>query len=310
MNLVKSAFLSLVFKTVFAAAIRKTPFAIAFAWIGFSIVRGYGGDFETAVAHYRDRRFGEAQPLFEKIAASAPTNAQVVFYLGALALRRGDFAESVKQLERATQLDPSSGHYQNELGDAYGVSAQKGGMLSKLGFAKKCLAAYERAVALEPDNLEYRLSVINYYVQAPGFAGGSMKKAYAIAEELRKRDPLVGGLTIAGLYGSEKKWPQAFDIVDALRKAYPERRELLYQIGRLAAISGHQLERGRDALDEYLKIPPAPGQPTPLQAQLRLGALHEKRGDTGSARAAYRAALEIDENSSTAREALERLKGN
>ena len=62
--------------------------AFVFA-LGATMLFAHNGDFEKAVELYRAKNYGDAQPIFEKIAAGDPQNARAVFYLGALALRRG-----------------------------------------------------------------------------------------------------------------------------------------------------------------------------------------------------------------------------
>ncbi|HRE83937.1 MAG TPA: tetratricopeptide repeat protein [Opitutaceae bacterium] len=268
----------------------------------------FASEFDQALFLYKEKRFGEAQPIFEKLDAADPNNPRLVFYLGALALRRGDFEESAKMLERASQLDPRSGHYQNELGDAYGLWAQRAPLLSKLGLAKKCLAAYERAVELDPDNIEYRLSLMTYYVEAPRFAGGNMDKAFEIARDVQRRDSFQGGLTLAGLYCSQKKWAQAFAEIDTLQKKFPDKAEVDYQIGRIAAASGQQLDRGKNALQRYLTTTPQRGQPSLANAHFRLGEIAEKYRDVKGAADAYRQAIRLDPSLYLARRALEKIE--
>lgn len=268
----------------------------------------FSSELDQALSLYKEKRFGEAQPIFEKLDAADPNNPRLVFYLGALALRRGDFEESAKLLERASQLDPQSGHYQNELGDAYGLWAQRAPLFSKLGLAKKCLAAYERAVELEPDNIEYRLSLMTYYVEAPRFAGGNMDKAFEIARDVQRRDSFQGGLTLAGLYTSQKKWTQAFAEIDALQKKFPDKTEVDYQVGRIAAASGQQLDRGKNALKRYLTTTPQRGQPSLANAHFRLGEIAEKYRDIKGAADAYRQAIRLDPSLYLARRALEKIE--
>lgn len=281
--------------------------AIVFT-LGAAMLSAQNDDFEKAVERYRTKNYGDAQPIFEKIVADDPQNARAVFYLGALALRRDDLPEAVKQLELAAHLDPTSGRYQNELGNAYGMSAQHASLLSKLGLAKKCLAAYQRAVALEPDNISYRLSVMNYYVQAPRLAGGGIEKAYAAAEEVRARDPRQGGLAVVMLHIGQKRWPQAFAEMDILQRTHSDDLELAYTLARLSAVSAQQLDRGEKALLSYLSQPPKRGLPNHAQAHALLGEIREKAGDPEGAKSAYRAAVSLDAHFAAARQALERLE--
>ncbi|MEI6107567.1 MAG: peptidoglycan-binding domain-containing protein, partial [Opitutae bacterium] len=48
--------------------------------------------------------------------------------------------------------------------------------------------ALEQAVKLDPDNIDYREGLIQFYTRAPGFVGGDFTLAYAHIAEIEKRD--------------------------------------------------------------------------------------------------------------------------
>ncbi|MEK7240720.1 MAG: hypothetical protein AAB224_09035 [Gemmatimonadota bacterium] len=58
---------------------------------------------------------------------------------------------------------------------------------------------------------------------------------------------------------------EAFAVVDAYQQRRPADPVALYQVGRLAAVSGQQLDRGEVALKKYLAValPPFPN-PAPF----------------------------------------------
>lgn len=266
------------------------------------------GELEKAKALYQDKHYAEAQAAFEKIIATEPGNPAAAYHLGALALRRGEVPEAIRQLEAATRMDPTSALYQQELGDAYGAAAEKAALISKLGLAKKALSAYQRAIKLEPESIEHRLRLMNYYAQAPRLAAGGIEKAYDVAETIRTRDPLQGGLAIISLHLGEKRWPQAFAEIDALQPLHSENPHFLYLLARVCAASGQQLDRGETALLHYLSLAPSKGPATPAQANSLLGTIREKAGNRTGAITAHRA-LALDGNLTAAHEALGRLQG-
>jgi hypothetical protein len=81
-----------------------------------------------------------------------------------------------------------------------------------------------------------------------------------------------------------------------------------YAIGRAAAESSEQLDRGEAALRKYLEHTPKPNEPSLAATHWRLGMIAEHRGDKAAARQAYEAAARADPNFRQAREALARLK--
>ena len=256
---------------------------------------------------FKHRQWAEAQPILEKVIAAEPANAEAHFFLGQVRIARGDHEHAVESLEKATSLDPAKSEYFRVLGDAYGISAQKGGLLSKFGWAKKCKAAYDKAVELDPKNVAARLSVMEYCRQAPGFVGGGMDGAYAQAAEIKKLDPPRGRQAYAGLYLSDKKYDAMLAEFDEVLKGAPDDYASLYQVGRFAVLSGQFLDRGLAALRHCLELPVAPGEPGRAPTHWRIGGILEKQGDRTGARAAYEAALQADSRFPQAIEALKKL---
>lgn len=267
-------------------------------------------DFAAAQALFDARKLAESQQAFERLAAADPKNPEVNYYLGQLALRRDDAAKAVSYLEKSTAAAPDIGRYHQALGDANGRSAQKAGLLSKLGYAKKCLAAYERAVALEPGNLDFRQSLFEFYRQAPPMAGGGLDKAAAQAAALKEINPVRGRIAYATLYAGEKKYDEALAQFDEVLRTNPDDYAALYQVGRLAALTGQFLDRGIVSLRRCLElpVPTAAGTPGRAATHWRLGQLLEKKFDPAGARAAYEAAVQLDPKFSPAVDALKKLK--
>ena len=262
---------------------------------------------DSALALYRTKDYPAAQAAFEAIAAVEPHNAEVQFRLGVLAQNRGENEVSIRHLEQAVALAPQNSSYFLELGGAYGTAAQKAGLLSKMTWAKKCVAALEKAVELDPDSLPARNGLISYYREAPSFAGGGINKAYDQAEEIRKRDPVMGAAVLGQLYLSEKKFAQAFAAYETALEKVPDHYGVLYGIGRAAAQTGYHLERGEQALRRCLDLTPGPTDPGPAPIHWRLGNLAEKRSDFAAARVAYEAALKIDPAFTQAAESIAKL---
>jgi tetratricopeptide (TPR) repeat protein len=262
---------------------------------------------EAAIGQYRAKDYLAAQTAFEQLAAADPQNAEVQFYLGVIAERQSNVDAAILHLEKATQLNPANSTYMLELGGAYGMAAKKAGLLSKMGWAKKCVAALEKSVELDPENLNARNGLISYYREAPSFVGGGIDKAYVQAEEIRKREPVMGAAIIGQLYISEKKYDKAFEAYEDALKVSPDNYGLLFGIGRAAAQSGLSLERGEQALRRCLELTPGKGEPGPAAVHWRLGNIAESKKDLPTARAAYEASLKADPNFKSASESLAKL---
>lgn len=249
--------------------------------------------FSNARVLYEERRYSEAREIFRQLAADQPDSVELNFYLGRIALWFDDEAAALAHLEKAARAAPTEGRIQNALGDAFGLAAQKAGWVAKLGWARRCLAAYEAAVKLEPQKPAHRWSLLGYYCVAPRIAGGGGEKALAQAEEIRRLDPMGGRIAFATLYLSERKAAAAFAQFDDVLRENENDFLALYQIGRCAALTGEQLERGKAALERCLALrpPSGAGMPSLASTHHRLGTIMERLGDSAGAQQHYAAAF-------------------
>jgi len=261
-----------------------------------------------AVALYEQKHYPEAQVAFERRVAADSRDAEAWFYLGRLALGRQRPDEAIPPFEKAATLVPAEAEYQFQYGAACLQQAGQLGMSFKaLGLVRKGRAAMEKAVELAPANVTYRQGLLEFYAQAPGLAGGGLDKAYAQAEAMRPHDPRAAVLAVVGLKVREKKYADAFAALETLVRDQPDDYQALYLIGRTAAESGQELERGAAALRTCLGLAPPPYAVGHASVNFRLGQILAKSGDLAGARAAFEAALKLEPTHTGARTALERL---
>ena len=290
---------------------------------------------DQAIGVFEARRFAEARAMLEPCAS---TDARAALYVGRAHLAERSIDRAIEALEKAAALDPKGAEPQLWLGRAYGQKAMKANVLQQASLAGKVRKAFERAVALDPANIDARLSLIDYYLLAPGIMGGSVAKAREQAAEIRRRDALKGFQAAGRIAEYEKKWdaalseyeragrefPQrkepyiwranvaaqqkdyarAFDILEALQKAQPSDPTVDYSIGRLGAQTGERLDRAEEGLKRYLQHEPGRDEPALSSAHFQLGVLYDKRGTRELARKEYQRTLELEPSHSGAREAL------
>src|SRR4051812_37861256 len=250
------------------------PFFLTAAFLGLLSLGVAALDepaFKAAVELYNQRKGPEAQQAFAALATANPDNANIQFYLGRLALQRDDAEQAISCLEKAVSLSPTDSRFHHRLGDAYGRAAQKASLFSQMGLAKKCRMAYEKAVELDPKNIDAHFSLLGFYQQAPGMVGGGMDKAHQEALAIKQLDLNRGRQAVAGLYVAEKKYAEAFAEFDEVLKQNPADYSALFQTGRLAAISGERLDDGLHALRLCLAQTPPEGQPGHAAAHWRVG---------------------------------------
>jgi tetratricopeptide (TPR) repeat protein len=253
-------------------------------------------DWSRALDCYHARRYAEARERFQQIAGQRAADPELDFYLGRLALWFDEGPLALVHLERAVGQAPREARLHNALGDAYGLMAQSANVLAKLSWAGKCLAAYERAVQLDPHTLAFRWSLLGYHCVAPRLVGGGAEKAQAQSQAIARLDPAEGRVARATLALAESRYAAAFAEFEAVLAAAPDDFVALYQIGRCAALSGREIDRGIRALRRCLELAPPAGPEMPTHAFVhhRLGLLLRQKGllaAAAEAEAAVRRAL-------------------
>jgi tetratricopeptide (TPR) repeat protein len=270
------------------------------------------------------------------------TDASAAFYLGRIEMENNDPDKAADWFEGAVKLNPKSAVYHDWLARSYGTQAQNASRFRLPFLAKKTKNVLETALALDPDNLDVRDDLINYYVRAPGFLGGSKEKAREMLLEIKKRNAyrgsaatanicaaekditcvereLAGMVTsypesaavyssLAAFYANQKQFDKAFAVLDERLRAKPTELTTLYAVGRTASLSGQNLDEGERALKAYLASPTPERGPAPAHVHYRLGTIYEKKGVKDLAREEYRTALQLNPRHQEAQKALASLK--
>lgn len=293
---------------------------------------------QQGVALYEQKRYEEAK----KVLAPLSGDPEAVKTLGLIALRQNDAERASDLFEKAAELRPSSAEIHFHLGEAYGALAMRASIFKQASLATKVRNEFERAVELDPNLLDARFGLIDFYTMAPGIMGGSAEKAAQQATEIRKRDAYLGHRAFARVYSRQKKvdlarkeWldfvkeqPQSarahaalgsflgmtdkkiregFEEIDTALHLDPGFMPAWFRLGQLAGESGAQLPRGEEALRKYLAYQPKDNEPDLASAHYYLGMVYEKQGKKAAAKEAYAAAVRLNPSVPPFQEALKRV---
>ena len=99
-----------------------------------------------------------------------------------------DLNRAESPCKKAVALDPNNGRYHRWLGHVYGEKAARANFLSAAGLAGKTRQELERAVELSPHDVDSRVDLAEFYLEAPGIVGGGHDKARAQAKILGTTD--------------------------------------------------------------------------------------------------------------------------
>jgi len=134
---------------------------------------------------------------------------------GRAALDRNDPDTAATLLEQAVDQTPQNANAHYFLGVAYGKQAEKASVFRAPSLARKTRAEFERAVQLDPNHLDARYALVQYYMEAPSFLGGGDEKARDQAAEIAKRNAACGHRSLAFIYLKKKDYKAAMTEVNA-----------------------------------------------------------------------------------------------
>ncbi|HKA58316.1 MAG TPA: tetratricopeptide repeat protein [Gemmatimonadales bacterium] len=270
-----------------------------------------------------------------------PTNGSAALLLSRIAHSLGRADDAVKWGEQAARLLPDSARAHVWLGRAYLLKLEHVSFLKKGGMAKRARAEYDRALALDSNDVEVREARARYFMNAPSIAGGNKDSARREAEAARRIDPYGGALLrgqieerdkkpsvaeaeyaalirgypdsatpfnrLVNLFQTAQKYSEAFHLIDERSARLSSDESTLYQLGKTAALAGERLAQGEVALHEYMALGKF-SQSSEAWACYRLGMILEKRGDTAGAIREYETAEQLDPKLEEATEARKRLR--
>lgn len=272
-------------------------------------------------------------------AATAPTRH---FAAGCLSVMASQWDSAAAHFDAATKANPRSSAAYLWVGNITGHRARLGDTQTKVRLAAGIRDAYQKAIALDGTNLDAREGLMQYLLATPAPLGGDKAKAAeqaaAIAKVDRYRglgaalavaaanndkpaverlllgattqypDSVIGWANLSAMQADAGRHAEAFATITRWQARRSNAMFALFSVGRTAAVSGQQLQRGEQALQQYLRGKRGPNDPPLANANYRLGQIYEKQNRKADARAAYQAALRSNPSLRDASMALERVK--
>lgn len=115
--------------------------------------------------------------------ASAADNTDSLYRQAEVKYRDQGYEDAAALLKDAISVEPGESRYHHLLGKCYGRMAEMAGPFRAFSLALETRRQFEKAVELDGENIAALNDLMEYYREAPGFLGGSRKKA----DEIEKR---------------------------------------------------------------------------------------------------------------------------
>lgn len=295
---------------------------------------------ERGIALFGEARYAESKRLLLPLGERS-ADAMASYYLGRIALQQDSADLADRWFEKARVDLDTSAAFHLWYARVFRVRSRHANILRAPMLGRQGKEELDRALQLEPDNQEARIELIHFFATAPRILGGDLLRARSEAERLRGTSPYQGGLQTAwveersgnnqgarraycGMVAvfpdsaasrvgcliqleNERRYQDAFAMIDQRLTSAPADLGMQYQMGRLAAISGNWNDRGVMALQRFVEGPASETQSQLGAAHWRLGMLAEQRGDSSNARHEYSLAIGLDTTLHEPRMALSRL---
>ncbi len=176
-----------------------------------------------------------------------------------------DWENSIDYVKKAIEVNPSARRY-FILGGAAGFRALEVPVLSSLKYVNIMKPAFEKAVSLEPMNVNYLRANVDVLLALPVFLGGSTRKAKELIKKIKSLNHIEGFLAEGSMYEINEDFYRAKqvyqDLFETLDQNYTlcsldfmknYRRDLAYDLGRIAADFELNVKWGLCALSYFTK---------------------------------------------------------
>jgi tetratricopeptide (TPR) repeat protein len=273
---------------------------------------------------------------------AAGNNAAAFNLLGRVYFAMEDWDNAVRNCERAVQLEPRNAMYQLWLGRSYGEKANVSNMILAFPLARKTVAAFAAAHALDRQNMAIAHDLAEYYATAPAIVGGGAGKALALAAELEPEHPsdaawvramvdadaghfeeaereyaeeirldhnsAVSCLDLAHFLKGRKSWDRVQQTVERAMQSAQIRPADRYNAAELLLRCHRDLDGAVQLLRAYIQGEHTQEEAPVFRAHFLLGEIFQITGDKSQAAAEYKAALGLANSYRPAWEALRRLE--
>lgn len=183
-------------------------------------------------------------------------DAEVYEWIGRNHFMKGEYKKASEVLEKAAAADPGNSDIALWAGRAFGRRAETSSPFTAPGYASRTRQYFEKAVQLNPRNLDALTDLFEYYLEAPGFLGGGRDKAAATAAKISALDSGEGFWCQAKLEENQKELHGAEQHLRQALAASPRQVGRFIDLARFLARHG-RVQESDDTFAKAAEVSPA-----------------------------------------------------
>ena len=265
-----------------------------------------------------------------------------LFAAGCQAVMSSAWDSAAAHFDAAAKANPASSATLLWVGNITGQLARIGNIQTKARLAPAIRDAYIKAIALDGSNIDAREGLMQFLLEASPPLGGDKAKAaeqaaaitrvnafrglsaqISVASSTTDRpaverllsqvtsqfpDSLLGWANLSAMQADDHRPAEAFATITRWQARRTHPMFALFSIGRTAAVTGEQLDRGAQALQQYLRGQRAAKDPPLANAHYRLAQIYERQHRPAEAKSEYQFAIRLNPGLRDAQLALDRLR--
>ncbi len=129
-----------------------------------------------------------------------PNDAQAHAWMAKIATAFGDLETSIREAERAVELNMGNPGFHEQLAESCALMADKSHVLKSLPYVRRMKKEIEAALSLDANHVDTLLLQMVFAWKAPALAGGDKALSRRLADRIMTINPAWGYLALARLY--------------------------------------------------------------------------------------------------------------
>ena len=125
-------------------------------------------DFEKAEKLFLQEKYVLAKPILENFIKENPNHLKGLEYLGDIEGTNKLWVKAMNYYDKLRKLKPAEANYHYKYGGCLGMKAKESNKFQALGMIDEVKLSFEKAIQLNPNHIEARWALIEFYLQLPG----------------------------------------------------------------------------------------------------------------------------------------------